>query len=205
MKLDSYIQNHDIYELDVTDYKYEFEYSIDQFAYAYNDDELSALVSCLKVWIERDVICGKSTHLMIQSFLFFKEISSARLMAACKWFEEIPCVNTISTISNEDITQIAAVAAEKAASLGYDDITGRVSGVIRSLKRETNMQRISRLVNSVKADLDIKYLDEKFISAIEMALKYRGRIAHGTMSQRRQMTLKYFLRRCLLLRRFAIC
>ncbi|CAN2536305.1 hypothetical+protein [Methylocapsa aurea] len=150
-----------------------------QFAYAYDDAELSALVACLKAWVDRDDIWGKSTHLMLESISLHREISSNRLMAACKWFEEIPNTNAIPAIQKKDISVIASVAADRASQLGYTDLLRRITGSIKAISKETNSDRMSRLTNDVCVIFGHDLFDGEFTKNLTMATGLRGKVAHG--------------------------
>ena len=54
------------------------------FAHARDDDELRALVECLKIWIERDAAWRSATSLMMKALALNGEMTSERLLNACR-------------------------------------------------------------------------------------------------------------------------
>jgi hypothetical protein len=150
-----------------------------QFAHSSTDEELFALVACLQKWVERDAEWEAPTHLMLQCMLLHREISSNRLMAACKWFEAIPGTQPIVAMKPEDVEAVAKEASTKAVALGYADIVKRISGSIKRISKEGRIAQYERLVDEVQVVFGKEFLDRKFVYFLVEANNFRGKIAHG--------------------------
>lgn len=150
---------------------------------AYDDDELEALKNCLTAWVSRYADWRKASIQMMRSLALNGEISADRLLAACKWFEEIPLTKSENAITDEHIQEIADIAAEKASSLGYgNDIGKRISGSLKSIKTETHENRFTRLINLIDEKLSLNFSKEEFVAHLMKAQSFRGKVAHGHFS-----------------------
>ena len=97
---------------------------------AWDDSELASLGDCLKHWLSRHQKWRNANALMMGCLAMQHEISAERLLAACRWFEEIPNTKGDQSISDTAIADIAKVAAAKAEQLGYADLSKRVLSLI---------------------------------------------------------------------------
>lgn len=150
---------------------------------AYDDDELEALKNCLTAWISRYADWRKASIQMMRSLALNGVISADRLLAACKWFEEIPLTKSENAITDEHIQEIAGIAAEKASSLGYgNEIGKRISGSLKSIKTETHENRFTRLINLIDEKLNLNFSKEEFVAHLMKAQSFRGKVAHGHFS-----------------------
>jgi len=159
---------------------------------AYDDEELEALKNCLVTWVSRYADWRKASIQMMRCLSLNGEISSDRLLAACKWFEEIPLTQSENIISDKDIQIISKVATVKASELGYSNISNRISGSLKSIKSEANEDRFVRLVKMVKDKFGLASIDDEIISFLKKALAFRGKVAHGHFSPSDDEDLRIF-------------
>ena len=149
------------------------------FLLAWNDSELSALEACVSAWVKRFPEWQKANVLMMKSLSLVGEISPERLLAACKWFEEIPTAKSTSAITEAHVEQIAHSASNKAVELGYGDIKHRVFGSLKQINTETHRERFTRLVCSVGNKFGHAVLDDAIIENLKRTITFRGKVAHG--------------------------
>jgi hypothetical protein len=148
---------------------------------AWDNEELAALRECIVVWMGREADWNKA-NVQMQCLASKDKISADRLLAACKWFEEIPLTRAQVVITDEHIQIIAETASEKGAELGYKTIKNRISGALKSIKTETHDERFSRLVSKVKQKFDPAIVDDSIIMHLKRAIDFRGKSAHGHFS-----------------------
>lgn len=146
-----------------------------QFAGSADGEELQAFVACLKKWIERDGDgeWAASMELMLECMSLDHEVSSDRLLAACRWFEEIPGTKPFPAMKPEHVDAIAKEASAKASSLGYADIERRVAGSIKTISQETNKERYTRLVDNILDVFGANFLDKKFVNSLVEANNFQ--------------------------------
>jgi hypothetical protein len=152
---------------------------------AWDDDELLVLRQCIVSWIGRYAEWRNAYVLMMTSLTLKGEISANRLIAACKWFEEIPLTKLQNIIAVEHINAIAGAAAEKACELGYNPaIKLRIAGSLRTIRKESHKDRFSRLVTLLRQRFGYSILPEDVVNHLCRAIKFRGRTAHGHFQSR---------------------
>ena len=149
---------------------------------AWDNEELLVLRQCVVSWIERDTEWANAYALMMTSLTSRGEISAARLFAACKWFEEIPLTKPENTIAEEDINEIASVAAEKALELGYESaIFRRVAGSLKAIRTESNEHRFSRLIRRVRQRFGYSVLPEDVVLHLRAPLSSVAKLLMDTL------------------------
>lgn len=147
---------------------------------AWDDDELLVFRQCIVFWIGRYAEWRNAYVLMMTSLTLKGEISANRLIAACKWFEEIPLTKLQNIIAVEHINAIASAAAEKASELGYNPaIKLRIAGSLKAIRKESHKDRFSRLVMLLRQRFGYSILPEDVVNHLCRAIKFRGRTAHG--------------------------
>jgi hypothetical protein len=149
---------------------------------AWDDEELAALRDCTVVWMGRHKDWNKANIQMMQSLASKHEISADRLLAACKWFEEIPLTKAQAAITDDHIEEIAETASESASKLGYRKLKDRIRGALKPIKTETHEERFSRLVSKVKQKCGSSVVDDAIIMHLKRAIDFRGKSAHGHFS-----------------------
>lgn len=147
---------------------------------ASNDDELFTLRQCLVSWMGRYTKWRNAYALMMTSLTLKGEISANRLIAACKWFEEIPLTKSKNAIEEEHVIALTRAATEKASELGYKSaITRRIAGSLKSIRTESHEDRFSRLVMLVRQRFGYSILSEGVVLHLRRAIEFRGKTAHG--------------------------
>jgi hypothetical protein len=149
---------------------------------AWDEEELAALKECVSLWFRRDSDWNGANAQMMYGLRFRRQFSADRLLAACKWFEEIPLTRWEAAISDAHIELIAQAAAQKGAELGYAAIKDRIIGSVKLIKTELNEDRLSRLLNLVKQKFGPDIVDHRFMTHLKRALELRGKAAHGYYS-----------------------
>jgi hypothetical protein len=117
-----------------------------------------------------------------------------RLLTACNWFAEIPLTRTQEAIAGEHIQLIAQAAAQKGSELGYEAIKSRIAGAVKSIRTESNEDRFSRLLNTVKQKFGPGVVDHAFLTHLKRALELRGKSAHGHFSPADDAEFRVFVK-----------
>jgi hypothetical protein len=146
---------------------------------AWDDQELAALKECITLWLQRDADWNRANGQMMYSLTLRQQFSADRLLTACKWFEEIPLTRAQAAITDEHIELIAQAAAQKGSELGYGAIKNRITGALKSIRTESNEDRFSRLLKTVKQKFGPDVVDHAFMTHLKRTLELRGRSAHG--------------------------
>ena len=150
---------------------------------AWDDAELSAFRACLLKWMDRSPRWRKVYALMEACLRQKREITSERLVNACRWFEEIPLTAPEQAISDEDVGAIAKAAAQAATMRGLPtDIERRISGAIKRIKAETAEEQFRRLVKMVQEKFGSDCLSDTAVPHLKKAFAFRGKSAHGHYS-----------------------
>ena len=108
-----------------------------------------------------------------------KNISGERLIAAWRWFEEIPDAAPESPYGKSKIDAIvegALSAAKQQDLLGLDD---RIRGALQRVGEESIRQRFERLVGSLKERFGTNATFDGMPNYLMLARGFRGRVAHG--------------------------
>lgn len=162
---------------------------------AWDDEELSSLRQCIVSWVERFTQWRNAYALMMSSLALRSEISANRLITACKWFEQIPLTRSENSIDEEHISVIASAAAQKANELGYKpEITQRIVGSLKVIRRESDKERFSRLVKLVRQRFGYSIFPENGVLHLRRAIKFRGKTAHGHFHPADKTELRAFIK-----------
>ena len=176
----SYPGDYDVeYAWSKTDFNRDELWSGASLVLGYDDVELVSLKECLVLWIQRDPKWRKAGIQMMYCLSLNREISSERLLSACKWFEEIPLADLKNAINDDDVKEIADVAASKALELGHKCLKKRITGSLKSIKSETHENSFRRLWKMVKTKFSIDYINDEIVTDLKRAIGFRGRAAHG--------------------------
>jgi hypothetical protein len=70
---------------------------------AWDEEELAALKECVHLWLKRDSDWNAANAQMMYGLRFRRQFPADRLLAACKWFEEIPLTRWKAAISDAHI------------------------------------------------------------------------------------------------------
>jgi ApeA N-terminal domain 1 len=131
---------------------------------AWDEEELAALRESMSLWFTREAHWNKANGQMMHCLTLKQEFSADRLLTACKWFEEIPLTRAQAAITDEHIELIAQAAAHKSSELGYGAIKNRITGALKSIRTESNEDRFSRFLNTVKQKFGPAIVDETMIT-----------------------------------------
>lgn len=151
------------------------------FARMFDKAEKDAFQECMKTWIARESLWKRPNALMIETFRLQNEISAERMLAACKWLEEIPSARHEQVVDDGPIQKIVEAARKSASALGLGEaLDQRIGPALSRLKMESHKQRFSRLVKHLNERFSIGFPDEKMTShLIAAARDFRGKVAHG--------------------------
>jgi len=150
------------------------------FATLLDEEEMRAFSGCLRVWLEREPEWARSNALMMDCLRLQKEISAERLLAACKWLEEIPIAQAVQVTDNNVIQSIAHAALETASRLGQEKLKARISQSLSRLSLESHRERFDRLVNQLIERFGAGAVDSEITDYLIAALRdFRGKVAHG--------------------------
>lgn len=149
---------------------------------AWDEEELAALKECIALWFGREAAWNKANAQMMYCLTLRQQFSADRLLTACNWFAEIPLTHAQAAITDEHIELIAQAAAQKGSELGYGAIKNRITGALKSTRTESNEERFSRLLNTVKQKFGPGIVDHAFMTHLKRALELRGKSAHGHFS-----------------------
>lgn len=163
------------------------------FARTWDDEELSAFTDCAAACIARHDVWDTPNKLMVQALRLRNEVSAQRLLNACRWLEELPNTASMPAIPDEDVQLIADSASARAAELGYGDLTRRIAGSIKHLRKESHDARFARLVALIRAKFGDKILYEDIVDRLRKAIEFRGRVAHGHFEAKDEAELKEFM------------
>ncbi|MBT0671126.1 hypothetical protein HT136_22390 [Novosphingobium profundi] len=160
--------------------KLEYQFFAKSFAYLREDPDMELFKACLKQWLSRGEDWREASALMVASFKLAREMSGARLLAATRWVECIPGNAAAGNMLDEHFAEIVRVAAARAEEFGHKGLEGRIKGSLRSLKSETNRQRLERLVARGMTVLDpLTFEAGPLVTACMFARDFRGKAAHG--------------------------
>lgn len=150
------------------------------FATLFDQEEMLAFSACLQAWIEREPDWARSNALMMDCLRLQKEISAERLLAACKWLEEIPIGRAIQVTDDSVIKSIAHTALEAARKFGQEQLKARISQALSRLSLESHRGRFDRLVNQLAERFGSGAVDSEMTDYLIAALRdFRGKVAHG--------------------------
>lgn len=146
---------------------------------AVDDDELASLVAGLREWVKRADKWGAVYSCLTDSLSYSQEISGNRLLAACRWFEELPNAGTTRTGDEATIHAMVSAATRAAQCKGLFGIESRIRGGLRRIGEETTRARMSRLVSTCADHFDAGNLLDGMVEQLVEVPGFRGRTAHG--------------------------
>jgi ApeA N-terminal domain 1 len=146
---------------------------------AWDDARVAHLKESLAQWVERSSHWRPANNLMMRCLSLQNEMSSARLLAACTWFEEIPTAKPVAALPSGHMNEIIRSAQARAEALGYSDLNDRITGALKRIGSETRRDQFSRIIQRIKLKLGHQIVDDDFIKHLEVAMRFRGAAAHG--------------------------
>lgn len=161
----------------------EYRFFARSFVYLREDQDMELFKVCLAQWVARDEEWDAAAELMLGSFRLSREISGTRLLAATRWLERIPANEAAASMGDNDFDQVVQAAVTRAEKLGHAGLGARIRGSLRSIKTETNRQRIERLVALATTVVDtLSFEPDALIAACMKARDFRGQAAHGRVA-----------------------
>jgi len=150
------------------------------FAGLFDEEEMLAFCACLRLWLEREPEWARSNALMMECLRLQREISAERMLAACKWLEEVPTAKAVRVTDDSIIKKIADAALQAADELGQDQLKARIPQAIERLTLESHRERFERLVAQVSDRFGLRVVDKDMPGHLIAALRdFRGKVAHG--------------------------
>jgi hypothetical protein len=150
------------------------------FAALFDEEEMQAFSACLRMWLQRTPEWARSNALMMDCLHLQDEISAERLLAACKWLEEIPTARAVQVTDDSVIQSITDAALDAADEQGQDLLKSRIPQAIARLKLESHRERFDRLVKNLAERYGSGVTDDDMSSHLIAALRdFRGKVAHG--------------------------
>ncbi|KEP69653.1 hypothetical protein DL1_03235 [Thioclava dalianensis] len=160
---------------------------------AMNDGELTSFVAGLITWFERIDEWRAASVRMTESLRLRREISGERLLAAWRWFEEVPPTKAKRVIDNDVVEYLteAALKGAREKCLGAH-IEDRIKGSLTRIGEESMRDRFERLIHSVEERFERNDCLDGMVNHLQNARCFRGRIAHGHFSSRNAAELRQF-------------
>lgn len=151
---------------------------------AHDDAELAAFEAALTEWINRSLAWEGSYIRMTASVRLRREISGERLLAAWRWFDELPNAKAERAFDSAALEPLIRAASDAARHQGLGDLGCRIRGALRHVGEETMHDRFARLVDSVRARFGERDLLDGMVDHLMDARGFRGRVAHGHFAER---------------------
>lgn len=151
---------------------------------AYDDIELAAFEAGLAEWVNRSVVWEHAYIRMIASLRLRRVVSGERLLAAWRWFEELPNAGAERAFDGTALEPVIRAASDAAHNQGLGDVEDRIRGALRQLGEEAMRDRFARLVGSVRAHFGGGNLLDGMVDHLVNARRFRGRVAHGHFAER---------------------
>lgn len=149
-------------------------------------DEISNLTNCLVAWMDR-LDDWKNTYVHMAGCLrMHREISSERLLSACKWLECIPTASPELVSDNSVIEAMARAAHAAGVESGLEVNLGRVRGILKPLIKESHDARFRRLVSLVWPNNHQSKSRDEFVAELKRSQGLRGAAAHNHIEVRSQ-------------------
>lgn len=154
------------------------------FAMTWTAADVRNLEACLEAWLLREAQWQTAASLMMGSLGLVKQTSGQRLLMACRWLEAIPGALATPALSRPEVSTITSAAAAAARGLGRQDLEARIAGALAPIRKESSLQRFTRLVRLVQDIFGANAFgtDETgagIVATLMDAMTLRGREAHG--------------------------
>jgi hypothetical protein len=151
------------------------------FAFSYlsvrNEKQKTLFKETLSVWLSQEKDWENAFRSIMPSLRQIGKLSGDRLMAAFRWFEQIPSAKAIQTLDVGSITRIVNSVKPVILELGLSE--NRVKQALMPLRTENNSGRIVRLVNEVATVFGSSVFPPEVVKHLEAAINFRNRCAHG--------------------------
>ena len=161
---------------------------------AWDDEELPVLRDALGKWMSRATAWHAANQMMMWALRSRNEITSERLVNACKWLEEVPGAEFHESIPIDRLRLITSAAQAEAKRLELGALCARIQGALIRLKSETHEQRFQRLVTEVEERFGTRLIRDGFVQDLLRGLRYRGTAAHGHLTISGETRFREFYR-----------
>jgi hypothetical protein len=151
---------------------------------AEDDSELAAWEIGLAEWINRSNVWERAYIRMTECLRLRHIVSGERLLAAWRWFEELPITGAERAFDDAAVEPVIQAALVAARDQGLADVENRIRGSLRRIGEETMRDRLTRLVSSVREHFDGANLLDGMFAYLGDARDFRGRVAHGHFAAR---------------------
>lgn len=142
-----------------------------------NEKRKTLFKESLSAWLSQEKNWENAFRSIMPSLRQTGILSGDRLMAAFRWFEQIPTTRSKQTLTDKEIARILCSARSVISELGLSE--NRLEGVLKTIKNESNSERISRLVNEVATVFGSSVFPIEVVKHLEAAMGFRNRCAHG--------------------------
>jgi hypothetical protein len=146
-----------------------------------NSCSLENLSEALSVWLNRDEEWHNAYSVMMGSLKHRNTISGDRLIAACKWLEEIPASQALQVLDDKKFSSIVEAARKAASDAEANGLSDRISNGLKSIKLENSSERFRRLCRSVPIQVFLGTTDVEMAKDLKKAIQMRGRVAHRNL------------------------
>jgi hypothetical protein len=140
----------------------------------------------LAEWVNRADSWERAYIRMTECLRLRGVVSGERLLAAWRWFEELPSTGAEKAINDTAVEAIVQAALVAARNQGLADVEDRIRGALRRVGEETMRDRFARLVSSVCARFGGSGLLDGMVDHLGNARDFRGRVAHGHFTARNE-------------------
>lgn len=155
-------------------------------AWGNSDEELENMSRCLVAWTNRMSEWKDAYAHMASCLKMRNEVTSERLLSACKWLEKIPTADANKVIDRKIIHDMAKAAFDKAVELGAQIDEGRLKGVLSPVSNESHGQRFTRLISENWKEGPGRTPRNKFVRDLKASQILRGSAAHNHIDVRSQ-------------------
>jgi hypothetical protein len=159
---------------------------------AENAQELAALEAGLVVWLERSNSWERAYMRMSDSLSLRHVVSGERLLAACRWFEELPNAKPDEAFDGDTLEPVIQAALNAARAQALSDVENRIRGSLRKIGFESMRDQYTRLLDSVQSRFDNDDFFANMIDHLMTARNFRGRVAHGHFAARDEKEMQRF-------------
>lgn len=148
------------------------------------DEEKNAISDFLAHWMSRNQDWDRCYSAMMGYLGGYGKSDAERILAICRWLEEIPNARARPLQDKSKIDEVANLAAKRCCELEVPELAERVQDAVKKCNTESRRENIRRLVDELRRKFGSEIFDEHLCSHIMEAYKNRGRAAHGTFEIR---------------------
>ncbi|WP_147320293.1 hypothetical protein [Rhodobacteraceae bacterium W635] len=146
-----------------------------------SNEEIENMKQNLAAWVERLDDWKEAYAHMEKCFMLRGELSSERLLSACKWLESIKTANHQKIIDEVAYNDWLQEILEKSKYYKLDVDENRIIGAVRVIQNESHRVRFERLVESIiSTDTRFQRVEvDRFVRDLSNSQSLRGKAAHS--------------------------